>query len=264
MSAFKKRLSLTAITISFLFNASSATAAESTAWKFNVAPYLWAINMNGTVQTGPVRAHVDDSFQELLQHLNIGGMLFLEANRGKFGIFGNAVYSVVSTDGKDGPLKSTSKNKFGIFSGGVSYAVHQFCFSSACDQNSLTVEPYAGFRYTLNDTTVTLQDLPIVNLRSSNNQKWTDPIVGARLRYLMTKAWSLTLAGDIGGTNAKTQHSYNVIGLLGYKPQSTWKNTNIYLGYRVLDQYYKNGQGEKYFLWNMKISGPVLGINFTL
>jgi len=223
-------------------------------WKVDVTPYLWAINMNGTVQVGPARTHLNQDFGDILKNFNYGGMLWVDAYKNNLGIFVNALYASLGNNFKDGPVKVDANNQFGLFSGGLSYKVY--------DCHAFSVEPYAGFRYTLNDTTVKLSIPSLFYLRSTNNKHWTDPIIGARLRYDFTKAWSVTLAGDIGGTNASKQYSYNLIGLLGYSPQTVMTNTTAYLGYRLLDQHYITGSGLNYYNWNMKIFGPLIGIAF--
>lgn len=245
---------------------SSAGVAAETVWKFNIAPYLWALNMDGSTQVRNVRAHVDQDFSDILQQLEFGGMLWMEANRDKFSVFFNAVYAVLSDDSTAGPLAVDTLNKFGIFSAGAAYEIYKTCFASACGMNTnvFSVEPYAGFRYTLNDTTITLKDLPLVNLRGVKNVNWTDPMAGARFKYFINKAWSIIVAADVGGTNGTDHYSYNFIGLVGYQPQTMWKNTSWYLGYRYLGQHYETGSGANLYNWNMKLYGPLFGVNFAL
>lgn len=224
-------------------------------WKFEITPYIWAINMNGTVHVGPVRAHVDQSFGDILSQLNWAAMLWLDAKKDKFGIFGNIIYSSLSNKVTDLSAKIKTNNNFGIYSAGLSYEVYQ--------SGIVAIEPYAGFRYTTNQATSTLTS-PFINLRGSISQGWVDPIIGTRLLFDFTKAWHLTLAGDIGGVNTNNHYSYNLFGVVGYKPQTMWKNTTWYLGYRLLDQHYITGSGLNYFNWNMKLFGPLVGVSFAL
>lgn len=238
----------------------SAEAEPESVWQFNLAPYLWALNMNGTLQVRTLRAHVDQSFSDIWDNLEFGGMLWFEANKGKFSLFGNAVYSILSDDSHAGTVAVDSLNKFGIFSSGAAYEIYRAYFNH---DSSFTVEPYAGFRYTLNDTTLTIKDLPLVNLRGVKNVNWIDPVAGARLKYFLNNAWSVVVAADLGGTNGTDHYSYNFIGLLGYEPQAKWKNTSWYLGYRYLGQHYSTGSGADLYNWNMKLYGPMFGVNFA-
>lgn len=108
------------------------------------------------------------------------------------------------------------------------------------------LEPYVGFRYAENDVTLKF-DLPSDNFTLKNNQYWTDPIIGARVISQFSNGFEINVAGDIGGLNHSTQYSYNIMALLGYQPQTMWKNTRFYAGYRLLDQYYKHGNGLQRF-----------------
>jgi hypothetical protein len=42
-----------------------------------------------------------------------------------------------------------------------------------------------------------------------------------------------------------------------------WKNVGFVAGYRVLDQDYEDGTGLNRFKWDMRMSGPGLGLNFV-
>jgi hypothetical protein len=227
--------------------------ANDAAWHFRVAPYLWALNMSGTTQIGARRVHVDESFSDILNHLDFAGMLWLEAEKGKLGIFLNSLYAVLSDSASDAPLSLNARVQYGIFAGGLSYVAYQ--------TNQFSIAPYAGFRYTLNHNKLTL-NAPIFSITAKRNISWTDPLIGARLLYELNKAWSFTLAGDIGGTNATTDYSYNITGLIGYHPQTMMTYTTIYFGYRQLDQNYQTGSGTNKYVWDMKIRGPLLGIAF--
>ncbi len=239
---------------------STPAFAGDNQWTFHVSPYLWALNMNGTVQAGNTRAHVNETFSDIWDQLDVAGMLWLDAEYNKFGFFLNGLYAVLSKTVHDGAAAVNAKNRFGLYSGGISYRVYDATFGPSSD---LSITPYGGFRYTTNDVRLNL-DAPTINFTVVNNQYWTDPIIGARIIYRFADAWKINFSADIGGTNASSQHSYNVIGLIGYETQTHLKGTTVYAGYRILDQLYKDGSGDKAFVWNMKLFGPVIGIAIPL
>lgn len=238
---------------------SSTYAASEDHWTVEIAPYLWAINMNGTVQTGGNRLHINENFNDVLSQLNWAGMVWVDARKDKWDIFLNTLYASLSNTVHDGNTSLDANNYYSIVSVGASYEIYKKFFSNS---SLVTLEPYLGARYTLNNTTLTLSS-PLFTIRAADDQHWTDPILGLRVNYWMTKAWKIILAGDIGGTNARTHYSYNVLGLLGYKPQK-WSNTTLYLGYRLLDQHYETGNGPTFYNWNMKNFGPLIGIAITV
>jgi hypothetical protein len=169
------------------------------------------------------------------------------------------MYAQLTDNETHGPLKATLRNNFGLFTAGVAYEVYRTPFPSLNNFSYLAFNPYIGARDTLNNTKLTLR-ASIFDISGSNNQNWVDPIIGLRLNWILNRAWSLTAAGDVGGVNTTTHYSYNVLGLIGYSPQTHWTNTTVYLGYRLLDQHYEHGTGLGKYNWNMKIAGPLLGL----
>lgn len=248
-----------------LFTAIDVASAKPL--QLDLTPYLWAMSMNGRVQTGNRAAHVDQSFSDILKQLDGAVMIYVDAKKDKFGVYGNAMYAVVSNGAGGRRVSLHVKNRYGIFGAGITYEIYKYCFSNSwsCDLSSIAFEPYVGFRYTVNNTRIDLDTRLSRFDRTANiDQHWTDPIVGLKLTYVATKAWSAILSGDIGGRNGSTQYSYNVFGVVGYQPQTILKCTKFYLGYRILDQHYETGSGRKFFDWNMKLFGPVIGVDFRL
>lgn len=223
-------------------------------WKYEIDPYIWAINMNGHVGVGPATAHVDQSFSEILRHLNMAAMVYASAHNGRYGIYGNAVYAVTSVDASEDSIDIDLKNKYGIFDAGLSYIAYQ---NRARDHREFTVEPYAGVRYTFNNTTVNISHIAF-----NKNVHWSDPVVGVSLKYNFNQQWYVKASGDAGGTSRSTDFTYSALGLLGYHP-ATWQHTSMYLGYRLLSQTYQTGSGLNFYKWDMKLFGPLLGFSFT-
>ncbi|MBA3662453.1 MAG: hypothetical protein H0W64_12040 [Gammaproteobacteria bacterium] len=238
-----------------LCNAALAADANNPRWQFDIAPYLWAMNMNGRIASGPVTAHINQNFSDILREFDGGGMLFLQAHKGAFGLFGNALYAVLSQSKDVRTFDAKLKTRFGLFAGGLSYIIFQEVYKNS----RLQLEPYIGARYTMNDARLT-----IASLAGSNNQSWTDPLIGMRLNYDINQNWVTLFAGDIGGKNTSTQYSYDLHAFVGYKPSScALRQTSFYLGYRYLYQHYDRGEGLTRFEWNMRLFGPVLGVNFN-
>lgn len=233
------------------------------AWKIKVAPYIWALNMNGRVGVGRAVAHVDQSFSDILKQLNFAGMIAVDVQKNRFGLYGNAIYAILSDEASFRSISAKTHNKFGIFGAGIFYQVWQYQNDNV--PNKIILQPYIGLRYTTNITTVTIES-PIDRIRDTSNQSWTDPLIGMQAIFHFTNAWRALLGADIGGTNGRTHYSYSWLALLGYHPQMMCFDTTFYLGYRALDQHYETGKtrdGFKRYDWNMKLYGPILGVLFT-
>lgn len=229
-------------------------------WQFEVSPYIWAINMNGRVQVADKTAHIDQSFGDILREINFAGMLWLSAKKDHFGVWGNAIYASLSNSGHNQDISLEANSKYGVFGAGISYEIFRYAFPS-CATSEVSIEPYAGFRYTLNDTNIIVKFLSS-KVRAAKNVNWTDPLIGLRLDYLFMTNWLASLSGDIGGINGSTHYSYSWAALLGYQPKHLC-HLKFYLGYRLLDQRYQTGHSRSFYDWNMKLSGPILGFAYS-
>lgn len=245
MHLFKKGISLI---LSFYCGITSASS-----WTVSAAPYLWAIKMNGIVQQGNAQVHISQSFIDIMKHFQGGGMLWLDAHKDKFGLFFNALYSVLEDNQSIRNIPISAHNNFGIFSAGASYELFEKSFFN--DEQQWRLELFSGARFTLNRTTLKIAYIPV-----ASNKQWTDPIIGLRSTYEFNKQWQTIIAADVGGIN---QHnSYDIQGYLGYTPkkQHIFEHSIFYLGYRFLHQYLSTGYATNLYVWNMDISGPVLGM----
>jgi len=86
--------------------APSVAAEEKSAesgWEFGVAPYLWALSMNGNVTVKGLEADVDLSFSDIWDELNFAVMLAYEARKGHWGLWGDTIYANLGDSNVDGP-----------------------------------------------------------------------------------------------------------------------------------------------------------------
>lgn len=245
-----------------LLVATRVYAADDEAWHFRLVPYLWAVNVDGNIEVGvPAEGiqnqllHISENFSSILKHVYRGGMLDLNAKKGKFGLLANAMYvnlknlNVTTSDGFEVQVNT----KFGIYSVGASYNAYEYKLNH---HNKFCLGTYAGARYTNNKSSAALIEAP--EYGSSYDAHWTEPFIGAMLLFDINKHWSINFSGDIGVIK-KNQDSYNLIGLIGYKPI---EHITMYLGYRQFYQSFIKGSGATFFEWKMHIGGPIIGVAF--
>ena len=87
----------------------SAPAMEDQ-WTFTVAPYVWAISVEGdTAQFGLPTVNVDASFSDILENLNMAVTVVGEIRYGRMGLFVDLFYADLSSDraATPGPLFSS-------------------------------------------------------------------------------------------------------------------------------------------------------------
>jgi hypothetical protein len=253
--------------------ASSLAAEEKTAesgWEFTVAPYLWAISMNGNVTVGGLEADIDASFNDLLDEMNFGFMLAYEARKGHWGLWGNTIYSNLGNSDVDGPAGLTKIDPrvtaFWQELGGY-YRLGTWDLADSSDKKapSVTVDTFLGARYTYLDTKIDFKfEDPFRSFSKNVNEdkSWLEPLVGVRTIWDFYERWVLTLAGDIGGVAFGSDFAWSASGLIGYQFNFFGEdNARVFAGYRALYQDYTDGSGTDKFQWDVTLHGPILGLD---
>ena len=235
-------------------------ANEQNGWEFQVAPYVWFISMEGDVTVKGQKGDVDASFSDIWDELNIGGMVAFEGRKGNWGFYGDAIYAHLGKDkDRQGIRIDPSMNALWFTAGGF-YRLGTWDFSDTPQKTAtgVTVDIFAGGRYTYLDITLEIEDFP----NQKGDKSWVDPLVGARTLWDFSERWALSLVGDVGGFGVGSDFSWHASGLLGYRfPLFSKKNNAAFFaGYRALDQDYTDGKGDDRFQWDVTLHGPILGL----
>lgn len=72
------------------------TITESQPWQFTIAAPGWMASLNGTIGINGRDADIDIGLGEVLQHLNMIFAMRAEAQKGRFGIFAEFIYTALS------------------------------------------------------------------------------------------------------------------------------------------------------------------------
>jgi hypothetical protein len=251
---------------------SSVAAEEKPAeggWEFTVAPYLWAVAMNGNVTVRGLKADVDVSFNDIWDELNFAFMLAYEARKGRWGLWGNTIYADLGDSDVDGPdglseVDPTVK-AFWQELGGF-YRLGTWDLADKADEKapSVTVDTFLGARYTYLDAKI---DFKFEGPRRSfsndvdEDKSWVEPLVGVRTIWDFYERWALSLAGNIGGVVFGSDFAWSASGLIGYQFSLFGEdNAKVFGGYRALSQDYTDGSGDDKFEWDVTLHGPILGL----
>jgi len=57
-------------------------AQESDNWDWKIAPYLWAVNLDGEIAIGEITQDIDVSFSDILSDFELGGAVYAEVGKG--------------------------------------------------------------------------------------------------------------------------------------------------------------------------------------
>jgi len=250
--------------------APSVTAEEKPAgsgWEFHIAPYLWAMSMDGNATVKGLEVDVDVSFSDIWDELNFAFMLEYEARKGNWGLWGSTIYAKLGNSNVSGPrglvnIDPTVTALWQELGGSFRLGTWDLADAPGKKTPSVTVDTYFGVRYTYLD--VKLDYGGVFQGRGgdvSQDKSWVEPLLGVRTIWDLSEQWTATLAGDIGGLAFGSDFAWNAMGLIGYRFDLFGeKNAKAFAGYQALSQDYTDGNGRDKFQWDVTLYGPILGL----
>jgi len=281
---------ISAVATAALFTAGAATSADlgsvaepvppARQWTFNFTPYSWLPWVTGDMTIKGRQFDVDVTPWDIIEHLDdldFMWMSYMEARRGPIGLFTDIVYAKFS--GSRFILKSKSVSphvsgsigaalaadyEYAIVEAGGAYEVGKWGASA--------VDLLAGARYWHQETDVSVDLTGTTNLAgltisggraiaASGSVDWVDPFIGARLRHHLAPGEEIMLRGDIGGFDAGSEFSWQLLGTYNWKLCTTGGYViDGYLGYRALSVDYSQGSGATRFEYDILQHGPVTGV----
>jgi len=232
----------------FAADDSEQGSAANKDWAWSLAPmYLWAVSIDGDVTVNGVKTDLDVPFSDIWDDLNGALTFHFEGlHRSRWGFFTDLNYIVLN------PEESTPIGDIDIEYTQIYFELGGFYRFFA--EGDHTIDGLGGLRYSSLDVEL---DLPGPFSDVDGRKSWVDPFFGLRWLWNFHEKWSTHLRGDIGGFGIGSDKTYNLIGLIDFKP---WKHVSLFGGYRVMYQDYSEGSGRKRFSFDATMSGPALGL----
>lgn len=231
-------------------------------WRFEIAPFLWAAEMDGKVGIGPVSAETEVSFSDIFDAMEFGAMAHAEIGWRRFGLLVDGMYIRLGDDSRVAGIKIDTTLEQSILQFTPSYRFGPYDLSPRDGEESesmwklwLLPEVFAGGRYVRIEGNLDPSGIP----SRSDSKDWLDPIVGARIGLGLTRRLSFSARGDIGGFGAASELTWSANALLKFQVS---EHFGLLAGYHVLDWDFHDGTGNKTFDYNMQLRGPILGMNW--
>jgi hypothetical protein len=216
-------------------------AENSDGWEWRLTPlYYWSLNIRGNQSSGSDNPPVDvDRFDFAFEGAFSANLEGIRNDR--WGFYADIIWTDLSnTDNKDG-----SRLDF-------RYGQAEFDALYRTAVGNHTFDWLAGLRYYNNK----FEQQPAA---LKGNEDWVDPLIGVRWKWPFAESLTLTLRGDIGGFGVGSDWSWQVLALMDWHP---WEHVSITGGVRTLTVDYSNGDGSDFFVYDITMWGPVLGVSF--
>ena len=182
-------------------------------WHGSISPYLWGVNVTGSLYYDQSKLGTTTmGTGQLLQDLNIGGMLFGELHKGNFGVMADLFYAKMTLNKSSvvGQVDLGSKTTLetGIYTLAGTYTLH--------NTSNSYVDALAGVRIlSLNATTkISIADTPYSAVATMSSTI-ADPIVGVKGRFRIADTdYFVPFYVDVGGGSSSTQvTSQQILGV---------------------------------------------------
>lgn len=230
-----------------------AEPKQASDWQFQLTPYIWMSGLEGDVGTLPNGSpiEVDLSFRDVLEDLDIAGMLFGSARNDQWALFLDVTYvSSSATERLGGVLFDSAR----VESDTTTFALAVGRTFARTDQMSATA--YVGARAWWLDNTVELRGVGGNVRRQSTSDSWVDPLIGLTGQFQPNDKWSLTGALEVGGFGVGADHEWSALATATYRVSDRF---GVSFGWRHLEVDYSSGDT----LFDIRQSGPLLGATFV-
>jgi hypothetical protein len=225
-------------------------------WHYLVQPFLMFPNMRGETGIADLpTVPVDEDPSDIFDNLQMGAMLYLEAQNDHWTLSSDTLYMNLEADILHDDGLADIEGAVDLTQIGWELAV----------MRRLTPNFELGVSAVYNQIDVDL-DLTITTPLGSTDRSagleedWIDPTVVARGTWPINDKWFFQARANIGGFGVGSDLFWQLQADFGCKLSESWVMS---FGYRIMDFDYENGSGLDRFVYDMQNFGAVAKLGFT-
>jgi opacity protein-like surface antigen len=246
------RTTLACLTALAVLNGGPALAQEASGgWRFSATLYAWLPAMDSSLDTDLGTLDSTLSSSDAISGLEFAFMGTATAQRDRWSLIGDLVYSDISTDSPTpGGLlfsKGTADTALTAFSGYAAYRVAE------TEQGAIDLA--AGFRLFSLDLDFTLRGALAETRRFGSSETWVLPVIGARAIFPIADRWTGTLFADVGAVSSD-ETTWQALARVDYAINSNW---SAVLAYRYMDMRKPIDGNDA----SVELYGPIVGLSYT-
>lgn len=223
---------------------SQQAGAGSEKWKFTLAPYFMLPWMDGTTAVRGREVKVDVAPGDIFENLQFGVMGYFEARKARWAVGADAIYMALGAT-MDTPATNVDVNQ-GAYTFTVMRQVHK------------NIDVVFGARWNVLQGKLDFKG-PVLLGTFNQTKQWVNPIVGLKINQSLGGRWRFMMEGDIGGFGAGSDFAWHLFPVVGL---DVGKRATLGIGYRVLSENYKTGEGSQLFKYDVVTQAFVLGATF--
>jgi hypothetical protein len=232
-------------------------------WRFEVTPYLWALNLNSTLSYNDQYLKTATmNTNTLISNLKSGGMIASEVHYGSWGVMADVITATLQ---KTGSIPVAPQPGYNVSVGDKATLQNTIVTGAATytllKNDNTYLDALVGARWVGTTATINLTLTGYSPISDSKSMSTADPIVGFKGRYrIADSSWYIPFYADIGSGGGTTNVTWQAMLGIG-KTIENWVDVSlIYRGlYYDMDSSKTNGQG---LLQKTTFQGPQLSATF--
>lgn len=237
---------------------------ERKPWTFKIAPYAWLAGTATDVGSEKIR----QSFNDLTSLTNFGFQIVAQAKYKKWSLSSNLTYAKLGTQIEESILLIDFKIDQIILDTKLGYTLIDKIDFGDDVIHGWAMEATIGALYWSNDINVDVDlntNLPIPGFPANiqDKQQWTDMVIGANFRIVLSKSVLLGLSANIGGFGFGNSSDlyYDLTYVNTFKVS---KLLTVIAGYKTFNYKRVDGSGDDQIKTKVKTFGPMLGVAINL
>lgn len=196
----------------------SPALAEDSGWSFKITPYLFTPKSEISVMTPRGQVSGELKFSDAISKLDFAFMGAVEANKDKWSIVADLMYTNLSAGGSFAPGGLFS----GVNIGSKITTVSTIATYRVVETGDSSFEVGAGLRAWWFESTADLLAGLLPAEQSVSKDDWVDPIIVLRGRVKLNEKMFGSLYLDGGGFGVGSDQTYQAIVGLGYNLNEKW------------------------------------------
>ena len=235
-------------------------------WQFELTPYFWLTSVDVDSTVNGITSNLNMSFSDLWDQFDLYALAgrFEAWKDNKFGLILDAKFlkmKDLSTVSSQRPIQVNVDTEFRqeLIDLGLAYRFKKDLSRGYI----LHLDPFVTARYSYLKQEIKLRASadgyggPGTLL--GGNESWFDPIVGARLAWIINPKWALAFRGDVGGFGVGSNLTWDALVVIDWRVVE-WGSIKLGYNWYYLD--YESGSGRDKFAYKGHMHGPWLGFTF--